>query len=71
MKICPPTIHRKCIKDMGPINFQQLSQRQKEAMKDERTDHGAMDKSLLEQQICVSALIFCIVKKTGPILPTL
>ena len=27
-------------------------------MKDERTHYGAMDKSLLEQHICVSASIF-------------
>ena len=31
-------------------------------MKDERTRHGAS-----EQQICVSMLILCIVRKTGPI----
>ena len=37
-------------------------------MKDERTHHGAMDKSLSEQQICISTSIFCIGRKTGPIL---
>ena len=40
-------------------------------MKDERTHHGAMDKSQLEQQICDSMSIFCIVRKTGHILPPL
>ena len=37
-------------------------------MKDERTHHGTMDKSLSEQQICVSVLISCIVRKNDPIL---
>ena len=35
------------------------------------THHGTMDKSLSEQKICVSVSIFCIVKKTGPILLSL
>ena len=48
-----------------------IHQREREAMKDERTHHGAMDESYLEQQICDSASIFHIVKKTGPILPPL
>ena len=39
-------------------------------MKDERTHLGAMDKSLSEQQISVSALIFCIVRKNWPYPPT-
>ena len=37
-------------------------------MKDEKTHHGATEKSLSEQQTCVRALIFYIVRKTGPIL---
>ena len=32
-------------------------------MKDERTHHGAMDKDLSEQKICVRASIFCVVRK--------
>ena len=46
------------------------SHREREAMKDERTYHGAMDKSWSEQQICVSASIFCIVRKNWPYPPT-
>ena len=42
------------------------SQRGKEAMKDERTHHGTMDK----QQICVSTSIFCVVRKKWPYPPT-
>ena len=37
-------------------------------MKIERTHHGAVDKSSSELQIRGSALIFCIVRKTGPML---
>ena len=39
-------------------------------MKDERAHHGAIDKSYLEQQICVSALTFCILWKNWPYPPT-
>ena len=34
--------------------------RERETMKDEGTHYGAMDKSYLEKQICVGALLFCI-----------
>ena len=47
------------------------SQREREAMKDEMAHHGAMDKSYSEQQICVSASIFCIVRKNWPYRPTI
>ena len=46
------------------------SQREREAMKDERTHHGAMDKSLSEQHVCISTSIFCIVRKNWPYPPT-
>ena len=44
---------------------------EREATKDESTLYSALDRSYLEQQICGSALIFCIVRKTGPMLPLL
>ena len=40
-------------------------------MKDKRIYYGAMDKSSSDQQIYVNILIFCIVRKAGPILPLL
>ena len=40
-------------------------------MKDKRTYYGAMDESSSDQQVYVNVLIFCIVRKAGPILPLL
>ena len=37
-------------------------------MKDVRTHHDTMGKSISEEQIRVTASIFCIGRKTGPIL---
>ena len=51
--------------------FSFTSQREREAMKDKRTCYGTMDKSKSEQQMGDSVSIFCIVIKTGPILPPL
>ena len=39
-------------------------------MKDEKIHHGATEKSLSEQQTCVRALIFYIVRKNWPYPPT-
>ena len=39
-------------------------------MNNERTRHGTVDKSSSEQQICVSASIFCIVEKNWAHAPT-
>ena len=50
------------------LTFLFTSEREREAMKDEGTYHGAMDKSKSKQQICVSASMFNIVRKTSPIL---
>ena len=41
-----------------------LFQEGSQAIKDERKDHGAVDKSSLEQQICESANYTLIVRKT-------
>ena len=46
------------------------NQREREAMKDERTHHDAMDKSLSEQQICDSTSRFCIARKNWAHAPT-
>ena len=35
---------------------------------DESKDHGAVDESSAEQQVCISASITFVVRKTGPIL---
>ena len=39
-------------------------------MNDENTYHGAVDRSYLEQQICGSSSIFCIVRKNWAHAPT-
>ena len=39
-------------------------------MKDKKTHHGAVGKSLSEQQICGSASIFCIMSKNWAYAPT-
>ena len=44
--------------------------KKREAIKDENTRHGTMDKSQSEEQICVSVSIFCIVRKNWPYYPT-
>ena len=46
------------------------SQKGREAMKDERNHYGAMDKSLSEQQVCVSMSMFCTGRKNWLYPPT-
>ena len=50
------------------LAFSLTSQREKEALKDERTYYSAMYK--WEQHICVSTLIFCIIRKHWPYPPS-
>ena len=63
------TIHQHLFSN---VTFLLISQREREAMKDKITHYSAMDKWYeSDQQICGSASISCIVRKTGPILPPL
>ena len=52
------------------LTFLFISQREREAMKDERTHHGSMGKSYSEQQTCVTVSIFYIVKNNCLYPPT-
>ena len=52
------------------LTFSIVSQREREATKNERTHHGAVDKSWSELQIRGSASIFCIVRKNWAHTPT-
>ena len=63
------TIHRHLFSDFSP--FRSPVKQKNQAREDERTHHGTMDKSSLEQPIFVSESTFCIVRKNWPILQPL
>ena len=49
-------------------NFSPFFKKKAKYERDESKDHGAVDESSAEQQLCVSASITFVVRKTGPIL---